>query len=102
MIKTSFSRCENSLKENGFFATVDWPFLQALWARLTSRKKIVFGIAKNIDDLIFLQELAEAGKLTPVIDKTYPLERVVEAHLYVEQGHKKGNVILSINHNNAS
>jgi NADPH:quinone reductase-like Zn-dependent oxidoreductase len=48
-------------------------------------------------DLVLLRDLAEAGEIKPVIDRVYPLEQIIEAHSYVDAGHKKGNVIVTIN-----
>ncbi len=99
---TTLDRCQHSLKPNGIFLQNIMELtdvVRVLWTSIASRKKIKGGVAiSNLKRMSFIAELVAAGKLRPVIDRSYPLERIAEAFKHVEQGHKKGNVVITVAH----
>jgi NADPH:quinone reductase-like Zn-dependent oxidoreductase len=95
--KTTFLHCRRSVEPDGIYVTTDPGFLwhDALVSLTTKRAKL--GIVRwTKADLLTLTELIETGDYRPVIDRTYPLEEVVEAHRYVETHQKTGNVVLTV------
>jgi NADPH:quinone reductase-like Zn-dependent oxidoreductase len=98
--KVSFADCMKALKKGGIYLNASTPVrtLRMRWAAHTSGKTIVTGEhpGETAADLEFLGGLVEKGALRSAIDRRYPLEQMVEAHRYVGQGHKKGNVVITI------
>lgn len=103
--KSSFSRCQGSLAQKGVYlsSVLGIPLLlQMLWTSKFGSKKAKFAatglrpVNDKIEDLKFLKKLIEAEVIKPVIDRRYSLEKTAEAHMYVDKGHKRGNVILTI------
>ncbi len=103
--KSSFAKAKGSLKLGGLYLTpvISLPLLlQMLWTSKFGNKKakIVFAglrpANEQVKDLTLMRELFEKGVLKAVIDQSYSLEQIVEAHSYVDQGHKRGNVVVTV------
>ena len=100
--KASFARASKALKPNGLYLTIAGgpkEMVQAVWTSLRGGKKVIAApVNENVDDLLFLKELIEAGAIQTFIDRCYPLEQTAEAHRYVDTGRKRGAVVISLAH----
>ncbi|MDQ5853263.1 MAG: zinc-binding dehydrogenase, partial [Chloroflexota bacterium] len=100
---TTFAQCNRVLKPNGSYlhTVLAGAALQGPWYRLTTGKHVIGGTAApRSEALAFLSELSETGRLKPVIDRSYALEEIADAHRYVETGRKQGNVVITVDQRN--
>lgn len=99
---TTIAAARDTLKPTGrlLLCAADLPqMLEAGWVSLRGGRKVLTGnTPERVEDLRWLAELAAAGRYRPLIDRSFPLERIAEAHAYVETGRKRGSVVITMGH----
>jgi len=100
--KANFKECLRFIKADGFYINANPKFnhrIRGRWVTKTSNKTVITALVReNVKDLMFLKEMIEAKKLKTVIDRKYSLEKIPDAHRYVEKRTKIGNVVINIGH----